>query len=228
MAAVAVTRWQAAWAGFRAMLPLWLGALPFALAYTVAARKSGLDGLEVQQMSLLLGSATVQLSLVNLLSAAPWLIFLTAFFLSVQLILYGLILQQKFLYSRRERLLMGAFLTDGAYALTLAGSKPGYFLLGAELSMYLAWNFGTLLGLVAQGLFAIPAGNGLDFIFPLMFLVVLVPLVRERVALITVGVAVLAAWLGGLVLPSGLNILLTALVSGLCGLLLAPREAQNV
>lgn len=44
--------WPAFWRGFRALLPLWPGMVPFAVAYAVTARAGGLSVWETQLMSL--------------------------------------------------------------------------------------------------------------------------------------------------------------------------------
>ena len=56
-------------AGFRAMLPLWIGVVPFAAAYAVSARAAGLDPLHAQLMSLLVFAGGAQFAAVALIAA---------------------------------------------------------------------------------------------------------------------------------------------------------------
>ena len=50
------------------MLPLWLGAIPFAIAYSIAAQKAGLNAAEIQLMSLTVSAAAAQMGIVQLLT----------------------------------------------------------------------------------------------------------------------------------------------------------------
>jgi len=204
------------------MLPLWIGAIPVGIAYAASARAAGLSAGETQFMSLTVFSAAAQLSAVSLLASgtsAPLLV-ATAAALNVQALLLGLAAGRRIRPSLPARLLAACFLTDAAYGVTAAGKRFTLAgLLGAGASMYLAWNTGTALGLAAGGVF--PSGRrlGLDFVAPLTFLAVLLPLVRTRAALcaalsaaaVTVlllkiapgGVAVLGAGFAGSVAGAG-------------------------
>jgi predicted branched-subunit amino acid permease len=214
--------------GFAAMLPLWLGAIPVGIAYAAAARAAGIGPGTAQLMSLTVFSAAAQLSAVALIaSGAAWpLIAGTALALNAQALLLGLAAARQTRSALPARLLAAAFLTDAAYAVTAAGRRFTLAgLLGAGVSMYLAWNLGTALGSVAGG--ALPSSQrlGLDFVAPLMFLVVLVPLVRGRAALCAVTVAALAAWLLPQLMPAGVAVLGAGLAGSLAGAAWQRREA---
>src|SRR5204863_4019516 len=92
-----VTLEAAAWLalfrrGFLGLLPLWLGAIPIGIAYGVAARAAGFSLFETQLMSVIVFSASAQVSALALLGAgAPALIIvLTALALNSQLVVIGL------------------------------------------------------------------------------------------------------------------------------------------
>ncbi len=208
------------WRGFRAMVPLWLGLVPFAAAYAVLARGAGLTLLEVQLMSLIVFSGGAQFSAVGLFAAqasGPAII-LTTFLINLRHLLYGLSLGRFVAMSRAQRLLAAHFLTDEAYGLTLArGERSFGFFLGAALSLFSIWNLSTLAGGVLSGLVPDPEALGVDFIFPLAFLALLVPLLANGKAL---GVALLAGALAlaaTQVVSSGLAVLLAGVVGSLCG-----------
>jgi predicted branched-subunit amino acid permease len=93
--------------------------------------------------------------------------------------------------------------------------------------MYFIWNAGTLLGLFLNGGVFDPAKIGADFVVPLMFLVLLVPMLRRRADWLVVGICALASWgLGGL-LPSGLLVLVVAVLGGLLGAGLSARPVAR-
>ena len=52
--------------GFLAVVPLWPGVVPFAVAYAVLARASGYSAIETQLMSLLVFAGSAQLAMVTL------------------------------------------------------------------------------------------------------------------------------------------------------------------
>ena len=206
--------------GFVGMMPLWVAAIPSGIAFGVAARGAGLGAIEAQLMSLLVFSAAGQVGALALLDAGlprPLLIG-TAMILNAQLLLLGLTVGRRLRPRWPARLGAAFFLTDAAFAVAAgAGRLRLPVIVGAGVSMYLAWNGGTALGLtVGERLLAI-RGLGIDFVLPLIFLALLIPLLRSRPAL---GVAIIAG--GGTLLlarfiPSGLAVLGAGLVASLCG-----------
>lgn len=185
--------------GFAGLLPLWVGAIPFGIAYGVAARGVGFTFAETQLMSVVVFSASAQLSTLSLLGVgAPVLaILVTALALNAQLLLIGLAVGRQERPSWPMRLLTAVLLTDGAYGVALAGGRLRLpVLIGAGVSMFLAWNLGTAIGALAGEALPDPRALGVDLIVPLTFLAVLVPLVRSQAALL----AALAAGVTGLVL----------------------------
>lgn len=206
--------------GFVRMIPLWIAAIPSGIAFGVAARGAGLGAIEAQLMSLLVFSAAGQVGALALAGDGlprPFLIG-TVMILNAQLLLLGLAAGRQLRPRWPARLGAAFFLTDAAFAVAAAGGHlrlPA--LVGAGVSMYLAWNGGTALGLLAgQQLLAV-RDRGIDFVLPLIFLALAIPTVRSRAA---VGVALIAG--GGTILltrfvPSGLAILLAGIAACLCG-----------
>jgi 4-azaleucine resistance transporter AzlC len=217
--------------GFQAVVPLWLGFIPFSLAYAVTARAAGLGVLDTQLMSALVFAGGAQFSAAGLFatSASGVEIVLTTLLLNVRHVLYGLSLSQRLPLLPAQKWVAAYFLTDEAYGIALAEPQPSFaYLLGAELSVFVPWNLFTFAGsLMGQGL-PDPARLGVDFVFPLAFLVLLVPMLRGRVE---AGVAVLS---GGIafgvsrVLPGGIALLIAGVVGSLVGALCtAPRPTPR-
>ena len=201
--------------GFVALMPLWTGAIPVGIAYAVAARGAGLSFLETQLMSLTVFSAAAQLSAVSLIASGTPVVVLivTALTLNLQLFLYALTAARENRPSARRRLLTAYFLTDGAFAVAVAGGRIRLpVLLGAGVSMFTAWNAGTLIGASAGAILPDLTPLGVDFVAPLTFLAVLVPLVRSRPALLTVLVAGVMALILNRFIPD-----LTVLGAGVAG-----------
>jgi 4-azaleucine resistance transporter AzlC len=224
--------------GFRdgviAIIPLWTGVVPFAIAFAVLARAAGLSGLETQLLSLFLFAGAAQVAFVTLVKseAGAVSVVLTVFLLNVRHVLYGLS------YSRLARgmagppkALLGFLLTDEAYGITIRAFLDGRgsptFLLGAGLSLYTAFNLATLIGILLGSIIPDPRASGLDFIFPLTFLALLVPLLTswKQVAVVAVS--------GGLALglsqvtPAGVTVIAAAVTGSLLGLSLDLRGQRT-
>ncbi|MSO95945.1 MAG: branched-chain amino acid ABC transporter permease [Thermoleophilia bacterium] len=212
--------------GFWALAPLWLGIIPFGLAFAVTARAAGLSLLETQALSALVFAGSSQFSAVGLIAvgATGLEIVLTTLLLNVRHLLYGLSLGRILRLRRRERPIAAFFLTDEAFGITARARERSFlFLLGVELSLFMMWNLATLAGFLLGAAIPDPTKLGIDLIFPLAFLALLVPIVRTRAeVLVAVGSGALAFGLQKS-LPGGLPILLTGVAGSLLGAFLTRR-----
>jgi len=220
-------------AGFVATLPLWLGAAPFGAIYAVSALAAGLDWAQTLAMSLFVFAGASQFTAVGLFASAasPFTIVLTTLIINAR---HALLAASVAPFVREARpgtkALLAAQLTDESYAIAmrrwLKGSGSLAYQFGANLSMYVVWQVSTIAGILLGNLIPNPAAYGLDLIFPLTFIGLLVPLLRDRVS---VAVALLAAVLtigGALLLPGSLYLLLAGIVASGIGALLS-RKATN-
>ena len=206
--------------GFRAAAPLWLGIVPFGLVYAVVARDAGLSLIETQALSVLVFAGSAQFSAAGLFGsgAAALEIVSTTFLLNVRHVLYGLSLGRRIPLGGWRRATAAYFLTDESFGVVAAREERTFaFLLGAELSLFAAWNLSTLGGAIAGATIADPGKLGIDLVFPLAFLALLVPLVRTRVELLVAVVSGALAYLLARDLPGGLPILVTGIVGSLLG-----------
>ena len=110
------------------------------------------------------------------------------------------------------------FLTDEAFGVVAAAGERSFpFLLGAELSLFMMWNLATLGGFLLGAAIPDPEQLGVDLIFPLAFLALVVPLVRTRAELLVALTSGALAFGLARVLPGGLPILLTGIGGSLLG-----------
>ena len=201
-------------------MPLWLGVAPFGLAYAVIARDAGLSLVETQALSVLVFAGSSQVSAVGLFArgAGGLEVVLTTFLLNVRHVLYGLSLGRRVPMSARERLVGAYFLTDEAYGVSVArGARSFPFVLGAELSLFLTWNLATLAGALLGGVIPDPEKLGVDFVFPVAFLALLVPLLRRRSEVAVALFAGVVAWGVAHDLPGGLPVLAAGTSGALLG-----------
>ncbi len=208
-------------------MPLWLGVVPFGIAYAVIARDAGLSLVETQALSVLVFAGSAQVSAVGLFArgAGGLEIVLTTFLLNVRHVLYGMSLARRVPMIPRERLVGAYFLTDEAYGVAVArGARTFPFVLGTELSLFVTWNLATLAGALLGGVIPDPEKLGVDFVFPIAFLALLVPLLRRRADVIVAVFAGVLAWLLAKGLPGGLPVLGAGVAGSLLGALITRGE----
>jgi predicted branched-subunit amino acid permease len=93
--------------------------------------------------------------------------------------------------------------------------------------MYVIWQCSTIAGILLGNLLPDPAAYGLDLVFPLTFIGLLVPLLRERVS---VTVALLAAALaigGALLLPGSWYLLLAGILASGIGAAISRKTIDD-
>lgn len=213
--------------GFMAVTPLWVSALPVALAYIIQARNAGLNPFQIQLMSAMVYHSPIQLVVTQFLvdNAAALTILATVLMMAVHHLLYGLSLTRTLSFGRRERFVAAYSLTDAAYGLTIAqGANMSVpFLLGAELGIFVGWNGATAVAQIFGGLFGDLSRLHLDFVVPLTFFALLVTIVRKRTDLV---VALCAVTLSVICVKIGLGsvtVLAVGLTCPLVGVALSRR-----
>lgn len=227
-------RRAAALAGARTIMPLMPGVIPFALVSAYAAREAGLDIAQAMGLSTILFAGAAQIAFTSLVASgavAP-VILATVLVINLRFFMYSASLAP---YLRSEpmwrRALMAYMLTDQAYAVSInrytespEGAHKAWFYLGAAVPMWSIWQTFTLGGLLLGA--RIPPEWGLEFTVPLVFLVLLVPAVRDRpgfeAAIVSGGVAVMLAGL-----PWNLGLMLGALSGVTWGVLAGNRLSRR-
>jgi predicted branched-subunit amino acid permease len=104
------------------------------------------------------------------------------------------------------------------------GEGGAAFVLGAGLALYVPYNLATLAGSLLGGLLPDTSGWGLDVIFPLMFLALLVPLVRTRRHLVVAAISAGTALGLTTVAPGGAVVLVASVGAAAIGALLPGRD----
>ena len=215
-------------------MPLWLGDIPFAMAFASLAHTSGFSKVETMAMSLFVFAGSAQLAMVDLApeQAGYLAILLTVLLLNLRHVLYALTLDLKLARPRSiPKPILAAGMTDEGMGLTLGrlqSSPPtDWYFMGTVVSLYGSFAIATLIGVILLGRVSDPERLHLDVIFPLTFLALLLPLIRNRRSvLIALTAACLSVGLRPLVGSS--NAVLLAILGGAAiGLFLPNPDSIN-
>lgn len=222
----------AARAGLGDAVPVLLGMVPFGLVVGASSVEAGLgvEGAVIGSLVVFAGAA--QLAAIDLLGRdAPLVVVVaTIAVINLRFLLYSASLSP-LLADRRPVQRLGAayVLTDQAYALATmraqdepAGHHLAHFL-GAAVSIWANWQVWTLVGALVGA--TIPPQVPLAAAIPLVFLVLLVPAVRDRptaAAAVASGLVATA----GVGLPANGGLLLGAVTGMAVGTVLATRTEQ--
>jgi 4-azaleucine resistance transporter AzlC len=174
--------------------------------FGILAREAGLDALQASGMSLLVFAGAAQFASLELFrsGAGPVVVAATALLINLRHLLMATSLRPHF--GERplaQRLGLAYLLTDEAFAMGVAWYRRGgrgvayYVAFGAAL--WLCWNLGTIVGVVAGASVPDPRAFGLDFAITATFIAIAVLGVRRpRDAVIAVAAALVAGVLRGL------------------------------
>lgn len=205
----------AALAGLRDISPIILGMAPFGLLAGVAALEAGLPAWGASVYSVFVFAGAAQLAALELLGqGAAWPVVVgTILVINARFTMYSASLATAMAAEpARRRAAMAFFLTDQAYATTMArlADEPGLvhrfaYYMGGAVPLGLFWQAYTVVGTVAGS--AIPDDVPIGFAIPLVFAGLLVPAVTDRPTVAAAGAsAVVATAAAGL--PANLGLLL--------------------
>ena len=195
----------------------------FGVSFGVLATSGGsLGAAPAIVMSAITFAGSAQFAAVSVLAAgggAPAAI-LAALLLNARYLPIGISVARFLHGGRLRRFLESQLVVDESWA--IAARRDGEYdadrLIGAGITLWVAWVAGTVVGVVGGEALGDPATLGLDAAFPALFLALLVPLLRDRVAVVAalLGAAIALALLP--VAPPGVPIVAAA-AAALIGLL---------
>jgi predicted branched-subunit amino acid permease len=217
-------------AGAKAVAPMLVGVVPFGLVAGATPSTTGLGGGASIGLSTIVFAGASQLAAADSLAdgGSALVAIIAACTINLRLLLYSASLSPHLAkVPLRRRLLVGYVLTDQAYAVSISrwtaedeeagGGGPPVpdpdhrlaFYFGAAVLLWVNWQICTIVGVLVGS--AVPDSLPLDFAVPLVFLVLLVPAITSRPAVVATvvggGVALVAAEYG----PSHLEVLFGAI-----------------
>lgn len=206
-------------AGMRAVAPMLVGVVPFGLVAGATPATTDVGGGAAIGFSTIVFAGASQLAAIDVLAGGGTALvaIVAACTINLRILLYSASLAPLLTHvPLRRRLLMAYLLTDQAYAVSitrwsaesaaaraLSGPDPTIerrvpYYLGAAVTLWVSWQLATITGILIGN--AVPESLPLDFAVPLVFLVLLVPAITTRPAVVAAivggGAAVLSAEAG--------------------------------
>lgn len=224
------------WAGFRATIPLVIGAIPFGFIFGATATLNKVSPTAAMAMSLFVFAGSSQFIAAQLVNggATVFVIILTTFIVNVRHALYSATLAKHVKHLPQRWLLpLGFWLTDETFVTVITrynepddSPNKHWYYLGSAVFMYVNWQVWTAVGLLTVG--AVPtetiARLGLEFALVATFIGMLIPLIKSRPAFLsTVSAGLAALAFNGL--PNRLGLIVAALVGVAVGMIAEGRSA---
>lgn len=179
-------------AGAVAVAPMLVGVIPFGLIAGATPVTDRFGGAAAVGFSTIVFAGASQLAALDALAHGGSVVVavLAACTINLRMLLYSASISPYLTDEPLPRRLAVAYLlTDQAYAVSItqwsadADSRPRLpYFLGAGLLLWISWQVSTIVGVLVGS--AVPADVPLDFAVPLVFLVLLVPTLTSRPALI--------------------------------------------
>jgi len=206
-------------AGAAAVAPMLVGIIPFGLVAGATPVANGLGGGVAVGFSTIVFAGASQLAAVDVLSdgGSAVVAALAACTINLRMLLYSASLAPHLAHEPLTHRLGAAYLlTDQAYAVSITRWSPDSdperrlsYYLGAGLLLWVSWQLSTILGALVGT--AVPDDVPLDFAVPLVFLVLLVPALSSRPAVVAASVGGAAAVLAGVAGAGPLYVIVGAL-----------------
>lgn len=230
------TRKQEFLNGIKDTLPMIVGAFPFGIIFGALAVTNGISPIATLGMSLFVFAGSSQFIAAGLVAQGAGIpvIVLTTFVVNLRHMLYGASLAPHMKHLSQKWLLpLGFWLTDETYAVVIrrypqSDDSPykHWYHFGSSLSMYLNWQFVTIIGIVAGQQLKDAQNWGLDFAMVVTFIGIVVPLLTNRPMI----ACALSAGLVGVAakgLPNNLGLIAAAFAGIAAGMLVETMEANR-
>lgn len=222
-------------AGFKSMLPITTGVLPFGLIMGTVFNHAKVTNTQAWGMNLLVFGGSSQLAVIELMlqNSSVIVVIATGLIINLRFMLYSAAFTD---YIQNSNFWMKIFctysLTDQTYAVLKANEQKMssnaevvQFYVGASFCMLIAWHGAVGIGMIFGNL--LPASLSLDYAIPLSFVGLLLPTVKDRNYLY---VALLATVLSIVFtkLPYGLGLLASTLVALLFAVFLTRNSNRDL
>lgn len=208
--------------GARISLPICMGVIPIGISYGLIAVQGGFTSLQAILMSALVIAGSAQIMAVGMVGqgASVGTIVLATFLLNLRLIVMSSSIMNTLKKVPFVHKLAAAFtITDESFALfSFSQEKNLSFLLGANLTLYVAWVGGSAAGCMINAFLPDIIADSFGIAFYAAFLAMLIPSVNKNVRLLLlVCITALMNTLLQLFLPSSYAIIISMILGAAIG-----------
>lgn len=210
--------------GFLDTIPLGISVSIYGVVYGVLGGKTGLSAYEIAAMSAFIFAGASQIAAVQLIAtgSSPLSVIATVFIINLRhYLLAASIAPYLKGVSTRMKMVSAYFMTDESYAVTYShfqNNKPSaFYFLGSGLNIFIFWGSAGVLGCLFGNIIPSQFNYIFDFAFVAAFLGMLVPMVKDMPAVITVMVSAAISILGSIYLPGKWYIIIAGIVASVAG-----------
>ncbi len=169
-------------AGMRAALPFVLPSFALAVSFGVLARSLGWGPVAPIVFSLVAFSGSALFAAAGVLGAGGGVVPAvgSAVLVNARFLLMGVAVAPSLIGGRLRRAAEGQAVIDASWALAQdSGRLDRERMLGATLPQWVGWQLGTVVGALGGESLGDPEALGLDVLFPVFFLALLLPELRD-------------------------------------------------
>lgn len=211
--------------GIRDVSPLLLGYVPFSLITGITAVEIGMSSFEAIAMSAFMFSGGAQLAAIELIAqpAPAAVIVVTALMINLRFSMFSAALAPHLRsLSHPWKMISGFLLSTPSFVLSTSAFETDpslsrrWYYLGTGLPIWVVWVISTAVGVVVGA--RVPPELQLDFVIPLVFIVLLFKLLEDAAAWVAAAVAGVLIVFGEFA-PLNLGLILASLGGTAAGLI---------
>ena len=220
--------------GFLDTIPLGISVSIYGVVYGVMASKAGLSIFETIAMSAFVFAGASQMTAVQMIAigSSPVSIIITVLIINLRHFLLAASMSPYLKHeSNKMKMVNSFFLTDESYAVTYSyfqGNKPtSRYFLGSSLNIYLFWGLAGFIGYFFGNIISSQLNYIFDFAFVAAFIGMIVPMVKDFPAVVTVAVSAIISIIGSQLLPGKWYIIIAGILASLAGYLVSEFNAKD-
>lgn len=210
--------------GFVDTIPLGISTSIYGVVYGVMACKAGLTIFETIAMSAFVFAGASQMTAVQMIAigSSPLSIIVTVLIINLRHFLLAASLSPYLKnVSRKMKMINAFFMTDESYAVTYshfqkAPAKSLYFL-GSGLNIYILWGASGVVGYFFGNIISSQLSYIFDFAFVAAFIGMIIPMIKDSPAVVTVLVSAVISIIGSQMIPGKWYIIAAGIGASLAG-----------
>lgn len=221
--------------GFKNLMPLATGVIPFGLIMGTVSAEAGLNFIESMGLNLIVFAGASQLVAIELMNnGTPTLmVLLTCLTVNLRLLMYSTSLAPIMTeLSALKKIGLAYIITDQAYAVSISEfdnipqwRNKVFLYMGAGIGLFVVWQISVIIGLFFGDI--APKSLSLEFAVPLAFMSIVIPSLKSKTLIIVAASSSLFSILFHH-LPLNLGLISSALCALIVGIVVdKPKDKKN-